>query len=250
MAVSQTDQFDKRVLDLINQERAKLKLKPLSLSEKLDTAADLHSKDMALKDYFSHTGKDGSSPGTRIKRAGYTQGTTWGENIAAGQTTPESVVQAWMNSSGHRANILNPKFTHMGLGYTFLANDTGRVNYRHYWTQVFAAGDPNPGQYVTSSNSLQTSSFELSPPLSAIMEGSGNGKVSGEVEDALLSGGKGNEILVGNGGTDTITDFQNELDQIGSASGLTFGPITLNQSGTDTLSNLAKGTEILIVPTE
>lgn len=233
MAVSQTDQFDRQVLQLVNQERTKRNLKPLSLSEKLDTAADLHSKDMAMNDYFSHTGKNGSSPGTRIEKAGYTKWTTWGENIAAGQTTPESVVRAWMNSPGHRANILNPRFTHMGLGYTFLANDTGRVNYRHYWTQTFAAGDPNPGQY-SSQNALSTAAY------TSLQDGG---------ENDLLLGSNRNELLVGNRGsrftesesrftvegrTDRIANFYNELAQIERSPGLTFDPSTV-QSGTDSI---------------
>lgn len=231
MAVSQTDQFDKKVLDLVNQERAKHKLKPLILSEKLDTAADRHSQDMAVNDYFSHTGKNGSSPRTRIENAGYTQWTTLGENIAAGQTTPESVVQAWMNSSGHRANILNRNFTHMGLGYKFSANDTGRVNYRHYWTQVFAAGDPNPGQYVAQSNSLSTTSLE-----------SGNNQVYGLADD-LLSGG-GNDSLLRTDNSDRVA-FQNELDLMPRSLGLTFDQSPLIQNGTDTLMGSGNSTEVL-----
>lgn len=67
-----------------------------------------------------------------------------GENIAAGYSTPEAVVEGWKNSSGHRANLLNPNFTELGVGYYYLANDTGSVNYNRYWTQVFGSGDLNP----------------------------------------------------------------------------------------------------------
>lgn len=77
--VSATDRFDREVLELVNQERANFQLKALTLSEKLDTAADGHSQDMALNDYFAHTGRDGSSPGDRIEKAGYTRWTTWGK---------------------------------------------------------------------------------------------------------------------------------------------------------------------------
>jgi uncharacterized protein YkwD len=70
--------------------------------------------------------------------AGYTYSAA-AENIAAGFPTPQSVVAAWMNSSGHRANILNCELTETGVGYVFLANDQGAVNYHHYWTHVFAS---------------------------------------------------------------------------------------------------------------
>jgi uncharacterized protein YkwD len=83
---------------------------------------------------LSHTGSDGSDPGQRITRAGYIW-RTYGENVAAGYTTPESVVAGWMQSDGHRANILNPAFRDIGVGYAYGASST----YKHYWTQVFAA---------------------------------------------------------------------------------------------------------------
>jgi serralysin len=141
MALSNTDKFDGKILQLVNQERAKRSLKPLNLNQKLDTAADGYSNRMANGDFFSHTDPgNGSNVGTRVTKTGY-RWTTVGENIAAGQPTAEAVMKGWMNSSGHRANILNPNFTHLGVGYTYKANDTGRVNYRSYWTQVFGAGD-------------------------------------------------------------------------------------------------------------
>ena len=61
-----------------------------------------------------------------------------GENIAAGYASPEAVMSGWMNSSGHRANILNCNFTEIGVGYAYAANDPGTIQYRHYWTQVLA----------------------------------------------------------------------------------------------------------------
>ena len=71
-----------------------------------------------------------------MTRAGY-QWSGAGENIAAGYASPEDVMDGWMNSQGHRANILNCAFRDIGVGYVYLANDTGQVNYRHYWTQDF-----------------------------------------------------------------------------------------------------------------
>ena len=137
-----TDQFDQEVLKLVNQERKQNGLKPLALSEKLDTAADDYSEEMIKDNRFSHRGKDGSSPGDRIEKAGYTDWNTWAENIAAGQQSAAEVVRGWMNSPGHRANILNSRMTHMGLGYA----EGNNARYGNRWTQVFAAGG-TPGKY-------------------------------------------------------------------------------------------------------
>ena len=128
--------FINQVIKLTNAERRQARLQPLTNDPLLANTAQDHSDDMADNDFFSHTGVNGSKLGDRVKKSGY-QYSTAGENIAAGQTTAEQVVEAWMNSPGHRANILNSKFTEIGVGYTFLENDTGSVNYNHYWTQVF-----------------------------------------------------------------------------------------------------------------
>ena len=82
--------------------------------------------DMSLNNYFSHTNLDGESPGDRVDLAEYNW-SRWGENIAAGQVSPQHVVDAWMNSDGHCANIMSPNFTEIGVGFH-------EVN---YWTQVF-----------------------------------------------------------------------------------------------------------------
>ncbi|MFI1393403.1 sigma-70 family RNA polymerase sigma factor [Streptomyces sp. NPDC020681] len=118
-----------QVVALVNQERAKQGCAPVSGNDRLDTAARLHSEDMAAKDYFSHTSLDGRSPGDRITAAGY-QWSTYGENIARGQQTPESVMDSWMNSEGHRANILNCDFKEMGVG---IHEGSGGP----WWTQAF-----------------------------------------------------------------------------------------------------------------
>ncbi len=89
-----------------------------------------------MSDYFSHIGVNGSSPQDRAAKAGY-QYSRFGENIAAGYVTPQEVVDAWMTSEGHRANILNQNYKEMGVGCYYLANDTGNVNYNYYWTQDF-----------------------------------------------------------------------------------------------------------------
>lgn len=123
-----------QVLGLVNQQRSTVGAKPLQLNANLTAAATAHSQDMALNDYLAHTGRDGRSPEDRILASGYDAFTS-SENVAGGLATPESVVQAWMNSPNHRANILNPRLTHMGLGFHFLDNDLGGINYRYYWTQ-------------------------------------------------------------------------------------------------------------------
>ena len=196
MTVLAIDQFDQEILSLVNQERTKQGLNPLSLSEKLDKTADLYSARMANGDFFGHVDpQTGSSVATRVSAQNY-QWTTVGENLAAGYSTPQAVFQGWMNSNGHRANILNPNFTHMGLGYTDLVNDGGSVNYHRYWVQVFGAGDPNPGTYVAESDDSSSS---------PIVGTNGNDSLSGGSQNDTIAGGLGSDRLEGNGGNDFLT---------------------------------------------
>ena len=142
----QLSSFETDVVDLVNQERANVGLSPLTLNAALSTAALRHSQDMSTNNFFSHTGSDGSSFVERIVRAGYTNMVTGGENIAAGYVSPSAVVSAWMNSTGHRANILNPNYRDIGVGYVYEPNDAypNGYGYAHYWTQDFAATSYNP----------------------------------------------------------------------------------------------------------
>ncbi|MFB7462650.1 CAP domain-containing protein [Streptomyces sp. NPDC056224] len=117
------------VVALVNKERAKAGCSALTVNEKLTAAALNHSKDMAAHSNMSHTGSDGSNPGERITRAGYTW-MTYGENVAYGYSTPEQVMTGWMNSPGHKENILNCAFKEIGVG---LAQPNS------YWTQDFGA---------------------------------------------------------------------------------------------------------------
>jgi len=119
--------FETQVVELTNAERAKNGLAPLEIYNPLMKVAHAKSQDMASNNYFSHTSPTYGSPFDQIKAAGITYSAA-GENIAQGQRTPEEVVQAWMNSEGHRANILNANFTHIGVGY---------VENGNYWTQQF-----------------------------------------------------------------------------------------------------------------
>lgn len=118
-----------RVLVLVNAEREKAGCAPLTENAKLTKAAQDHSQDMADHQNMSHTGSDGSSMTDRLARVGY-KFRSAGENVAYGYNTPESVMDGWMNSSGHRANILNCGFKEIGIG---LAQPG------HYWTQDFGS---------------------------------------------------------------------------------------------------------------
>ncbi|WMJ23376.1 CAP domain-containing protein [Paludicola sp. MB14-C6] len=127
---SDFSQFQTRVLDLVNQERAKAGLNPLTLNAKLSSVATKKSQDMADLNYFDHTSPTYGSPFDMMKQFGVSYQTA-GENIAKGQTSPEQVMDGWMNSPGHRANILNASFTQLGVGVVKNAN--GQL----IWTQMF-----------------------------------------------------------------------------------------------------------------
>ena len=118
------------VLNLVNAERKKAGLKSLTLSDKLTSLASAKSKDMANKNYFSHTSPTYGTPFEMLKSYNVSYKSA-GENIAAGQRTPDEVMQAWMNSSGHRANILNKNYNQLGVGYY------KGGSYGVYWTQLF-----------------------------------------------------------------------------------------------------------------
>ena len=120
--------FIQRVVDLVNVERTKEGLSPLTVNKKVQAAAQVRAKE--CEQYFSHTRPNGSSFATALREQGVTYRNT-GENIAWGQRTPEEVVTAWMNSAGHRKNIMNPNFTTIGVGYYENARGTD------YWCQLF-----------------------------------------------------------------------------------------------------------------
>ena len=119
--------FESEVVRLVNVERAKQGLSPLTQNWELSRVARIKSQDMAQNRYFSHTSPTYGTPFEMMRAFGIRYRTA-GENIAYGQRTPQAVVTAWMNSSGHRANILNSTYTQIGVGY--YANG-------HYWTQMF-----------------------------------------------------------------------------------------------------------------
>ncbi|RSM87577.1 CAP domain-containing protein [Kibdelosporangium aridum] len=132
-ATVQTIQDD--VVRLTNAERQKAGCPPLTAVAQLNVAAQRHSEDMAANNFLGHTGSDGSTMVTRVERAGYTGWRGLAENVAAGYQTAEAVVAGWMNSSGHRANILNCGLRDIGVGYATNPSST----YGVYWTQNFGS---------------------------------------------------------------------------------------------------------------
>ncbi|MGR3777391.1 serine protease [Bacillus cereus] len=120
-------EFEQRVVELTNAERTKQGLPALKIDTELSKVARIKSEDMQKNNYFDHNSPTYGSPFDMMKKFGISYKSA-GENIAQGQRTPEEVVQAWMNSAGHRANILNSGFTHIGVGYVESGN---------YWTQQF-----------------------------------------------------------------------------------------------------------------
>ncbi|WP_233143970.1 CAP domain-containing protein [Lottiidibacillus patelloidae] len=126
-ATNGLSEFESKVVELTNVERQKNGLPPLKVDTSLSSVARKKSDDMQAKNYFSHTSPTYGSPFDMIRDFGISYKTA-GENIAKGQTSPQSVVNGWMNSEGHRKNILSKDFTHIGVGF----NDSGK-----YWTQMF-----------------------------------------------------------------------------------------------------------------
>jgi hypothetical protein len=193
----QNAQFENEVLRLTNEFRQKNGRDPLTIDLNLEAAADLHTQNMAQQDFFSHTGKDGSTPSTRTSDAGYESGFV-GENISAGYNTPQQVVDGWINSAGHRANMLNADYNEIGIGYYYLQNDAGSVNYYHYWTQVFGKGTIDPPPQATEP---PTTSIE-DPPTSSIPETptpDPSAPPSEEQSLVNLRGSRKSDQMVGNG---------------------------------------------------
>ncbi|VIF64262.1 sporulation protein [Clostridioides difficile] len=122
--------YQKEVVDLVNIERSKAGLNPLTLDSSISNVATKKSQDMIDNNYFSHNSPTYGSPFDMLKKFGISYKTA-GENIAMGQKTPKEVVNAWMNSEGHRKNIMNPNFSKIGVG---VAQKSGGSI---YWTQIF-----------------------------------------------------------------------------------------------------------------
>jgi uncharacterized protein YkwD len=139
-------QFEEEVLLLVNENRAKAAdcgvdgkfaaAKPVAMDPILRCSARLHSLDMFERDFFDHDNPDGLNPFERMANAGFV-GSGGGENIAVGQQTPEEVMEAWMDSDGHCANVMRSAFATLGVGYH--PGTGGRGLDSHFWTQNFGA---------------------------------------------------------------------------------------------------------------
>ncbi|MCY6483899.1 CAP domain-containing protein [Clostridium aestuarii] len=129
-SLDEIKKLEHEVVKLVNVERSKQGLKPLKENWQLSRVSRYKSQDMVDKNYFSHTSPTYGSPFKMIKDFGVSYRTA-GENIAYGQTTPTAVMKSWMNSTGHRQNILNPNFSQIGVGVA--RNKQGQL----YWTQMF-----------------------------------------------------------------------------------------------------------------
>ncbi|MHC4608391.1 MAG: CAP domain-containing protein [Planctomycetota bacterium] len=121
--------------DLVNAHRVSIGRNALTMHDCMRKCARAHSANMAKNNFFSHSNNHGDSPFNRMQKCGISYSTA-GENIAAGYRSASACVSGWLNSSGHRANIENGKYTHGGMGYA-----SGGGGYGRYWTQVFA-GNP------------------------------------------------------------------------------------------------------------
>jgi uncharacterized protein YkwD len=133
-APANANSYVARVLELTNDERANAGLPPLELSPALEDSAQTYSDVLASSGCFAHT--CGPTPDfvDRDAAAGYTDWSSIGENIAAGYPTPEAVVAGWMASPGHRANILSPNYTEIGIGVA-----EGGATYGSFWTEEFGS---------------------------------------------------------------------------------------------------------------
>jgi uncharacterized protein YkwD len=129
-AVPSMTEIELQVLEITNAERAKAGCAALRGDDKLALAAREHSTDMGVNEYFAHNSQDGTTPWDRIRAAGYDS--PGAENIAAGYATAAEVMDGWMNSPGHKANILNCNLKALGVGYY-----KGTKGYGTYWTQDF-----------------------------------------------------------------------------------------------------------------
>ncbi|RQM17695.1 hypothetical protein DD237_000700 [Peronospora effusa] len=132
---TQTSDYEALMLERVNLERSAQGLPLLCINKKLQLAAQGHSDDQAANNFMDHTGSNGSTPAERVSAAGY----DWrgvAENVAAGQVDVTEVMDAWMNSEGHRHNILGD-YTMLGSAYAYTSNGL----YKHFWTQNFGQSD-------------------------------------------------------------------------------------------------------------
>ena len=133
--------WQEQMLVSINSIRAEKSLAPLAMCRPLAKSAQGYAKVMASKNFFDHTGKDGSTPGSRIQKAGYDwmnpkEGSMIAENIAAGQNSVPEVMKGWRKSKSHYKNMVTPEFTHVGFGMAI----NEKSKYKKYWVQNLGFG--------------------------------------------------------------------------------------------------------------
>lgn len=239
--MSVANQYEVQMLALINAERAKVGLQPLKLNAKLNSSAETHSNWMLNVDVFSHTGANGSSATDRMKAAGYVFSGSWssGENIAwqserGAAGISDDVInlhQSLMNSPGHRANILNPNFTEIGIGIVEGGFLTGGTNWPAVMvTQNFArssADNGGSGGVVTPPPPPPPSPFPITEGADVINGSAladvidargGNDRVLGNDGHDILRGGFGNDSLYGGDGNDGL-DGRDGDDLLDGATG-------------------------------
>ena len=228
--MSVASQFERQMLDLINEERTSRGIDPLTLELRLNDASEDHSVWMDETSNFSHTGVGGSDPGDRMRDAGFqfSGSWTWGENIAyqserGAPGISDDVVDlhtSLMNSPGHRANLLNPSFELIGIG---IEEGDGRGFDAVYVTQNFArtsapvrldqtGTDPDPGDPLigTDGNDRLTGDGGTNRLVGAagddtLRAAAGQDTLIGGGDDDVLSGGRGRDDMRGNTGDDTLS---------------------------------------------
>jgi uncharacterized protein YkwD len=172
---------EQEVVDLVNQERTSRGIPPLTVNYSLMEAAWSHNEHMFDTGCFSHTACGDGNPGDRIRPTGY-KFTTWGENIAKGQTSPASVMDAWMHSPGHRANILSTKYKDIGVAHHDASWPNGPL-----WTQVFAS--PQDG-YATVTPPAGSGSKPGNPdvptPTTCVVPMDYNGDLTVDMQDVQI----------------------------------------------------------------
>ncbi|MFC6583818.1 CAP domain-containing protein [Sulfitobacter aestuariivivens] len=252
--------LERYLLQLVNQERAEHGLNPLTLELNLNTSADAHSRWMTNADTFSHTGVNGSSSRGRMESAGFELNGTWstGENIGAQSVMGSDsyydevrlIHEGLMNSPGHRANILDPDYTHVGLGITVGPLTYGTAG--SYQSVLVTQNFGNTGgrtdhdlMGTTRNDNMNMGSGDDHAILGAghdiaqgqagndtIVAGSGNDSVAGGTGHDRINGNDGNDVLRGHDGNDQIAGDAGHDFLIGDG-----GHDTLNGgTGNDSLS--------------
>jgi uncharacterized protein YkwD len=166
-ALATDEEIEAAIFDLVNQERTRRDISAVSRHPKLDTVARNYARLMAARNEMGHF-VGGTTPGQRITAGGY-RWSRYGENVARGYRTAQEVMNGWMNSPGHRANILNPRFVDMGIGVATRNNRT------KFFCQDFAS--PRQGRTVPGKTTPATSSI-------ALEEGSGESVDSSSVTES------------------------------------------------------------------